>query len=220
MKFHQQRQSGFTLVEIAIVLVIIGLLLGGVLKGQEMIDNSRMKSVAADLRGVSAAYNSYTDRFRSIPGDETVAVLTARGWAAPIGGNGNGVLAITPAQTFGNGGEQRAMWYALRTAGFAGGDPQGPATVAGLSRSGVNTPIGVSVGDYGLPGPSACVSGLTTKQARGVDTILDGSEGNSVGEARATTGAANPLAPTAAVPAITAYNETTVLTLWSTCRPL
>ncbi|MDO9192415.1 MAG: prepilin-type N-terminal cleavage/methylation domain-containing protein, partial [Undibacterium sp.] len=58
MKFHQQRQSGFTLVEIAIVLVIIGLLLGGVLKGQEMIDNSRMKSVAADLRGVSAAYNS------------------------------------------------------------------------------------------------------------------------------------------------------------------
>ncbi len=43
-----QRQHGFTLVEIAIVLVIIGLLLGGVLKGQEMIENARIKSVVGD----------------------------------------------------------------------------------------------------------------------------------------------------------------------------
>lgn len=219
MNYRKKSQSGFTLVEIAIVLVIIGLLLGGVLKGQEMIENSRMKSVAADLRGISAAYNSYVDRFRTIPGDETVATLTARGWAAPIGGNGNGVLGITPAQTFTNAGEQRAFWYALRTAGFASGDPQGLGA-AGLSRSGANTLVGVGVGIYGQPGASACVSGLTTKQARGVDTIIDGSEGNNLGDARATTGAANPLAPTAAVPAATAYNETTVLTLWSTCRPI
>ncbi len=41
-----KRQSGFTLVEIAIVLVIIGLLLGGVLKGQEMIANSRLQEHA------------------------------------------------------------------------------------------------------------------------------------------------------------------------------
>ncbi len=71
MKQIKRNQKGFTLVEIAIVLVIIGLLLGGVLKGQEMIESSRIKSVVGDLNGVSAAYNTYFDRFRAIPGDET-----------------------------------------------------------------------------------------------------------------------------------------------------
>ncbi|HSD43440.1 MAG TPA: prepilin-type N-terminal cleavage/methylation domain-containing protein, partial [Burkholderiales bacterium] len=52
-------QSGFTLVEIAIVLVIIGLLLGGILKGQEMITQARIKNVVNDLNGITAAYFSY-----------------------------------------------------------------------------------------------------------------------------------------------------------------
>ena len=71
----KKSQSGFTLVEIAIVLVIIGLLLGGVLKGQEMIENARIKSIVNDMNGVSAAYNSYMDRFHAIPGDETAVVV-------------------------------------------------------------------------------------------------------------------------------------------------
>ena len=51
-----RKQAGFTLVEIAIVLVIIGLLLGGILKGQEMITQAKIKNVIADMSGVSAAY--------------------------------------------------------------------------------------------------------------------------------------------------------------------
>ena len=50
----RKRQSGFTLVEIAIVLVIIGLLLGGVLKGQELINNAKVKNLSNDFRGVSS----------------------------------------------------------------------------------------------------------------------------------------------------------------------
>src|SRR5438874_5633541 len=65
-----KRQQGFTLVEIAIVLVIIGLLLGGILKGQEMITQAKIKNVIADFSGVSAAYHGYQDRYRSIPGDD------------------------------------------------------------------------------------------------------------------------------------------------------
>ena len=64
------RQTGFTLVEIAIVLVIIGLLLGGILKGQEMITQAKIKNVIADFSGVSAAYHGYQDRYRAIPGDD------------------------------------------------------------------------------------------------------------------------------------------------------
>src|SRR5215510_7018073 len=64
------RQAGFTLVEIAIVLVIIGLLLGGILKGQEMITQARIKNIVNDFNGITAAYFSYQDRYRAIPGDD------------------------------------------------------------------------------------------------------------------------------------------------------
>ena len=66
-----KKQQGFTLVEIAIVMVIIGLLLGGVLKGQEIITNARVKNVENDFNGVTAAIYSYQDRYRAIPGDDS-----------------------------------------------------------------------------------------------------------------------------------------------------
>ncbi|MFZ6766160.1 prepilin-type N-terminal cleavage/methylation domain-containing protein [Undibacterium sp. Di26W] len=219
MKSVKYNQSGFTLVEIAVVLVIIGLLLGGVLKGQEMIENSRIKSVAADLRGISAAYNSYVDRFHAVPGDELLATMTGRGWTSTVGGNADNVLAITPAQAFTNAGEEPSFWQALRGAGFIAGDPAAVG-VAALPKAGTTGLIGVAVGPYGLTGLSACTSGLTTKQARGVDTIIDGIDQNSTGDARAINGAANPLAPVAAAPAATAYNETTIVNTWTLCRPL
>ena len=62
--------QGFTLIEIAIVLVIIGLLLGGVLKGQELINNARVKSFANDFRNIPVAIYAYQDRFHAIPGDD------------------------------------------------------------------------------------------------------------------------------------------------------
>ena len=48
----KRNQSGFTLIEIAIVLVIIGLLLGGVLKGQELINSAKVKNLATDFRNI------------------------------------------------------------------------------------------------------------------------------------------------------------------------
>jgi prepilin-type N-terminal cleavage/methylation domain-containing protein len=225
MKFSQQiakKQGGFTLVEIAIVLVIIGLLLTGVLKGQEMIENARIKSVVADMNGVASAYNSYVDRYRAIPGDELPATMNLRGWTGTVGGNANGVLGVTPAQTFTNGGEQGGMWRALRAAGMASGDPAAVVNAASLPRAGTGGLIGVTTNVYGMTGTAVCVSGLSTKQAIGVDTTVDGTIpatniGNSVGNLRGDTGAA-PLAPVAAVPAGTVYNEATVITPWTMCR--
>src|ERR671926_198693 len=69
----RSQQSGFTLVEIAIVLVIIGLLLGGILKGQELITQAKIKNSIADFSGISAAYYGYQDRYRAIPGDDANA---------------------------------------------------------------------------------------------------------------------------------------------------
>src|ERR1700716_2320879 len=88
-------QGGFTLVEIAIVLVIIGLLLGGILKGQEMITQAKIKNVSADFSGISAAYYGYQDRYRALPGDDPNAA--SRWTTAPVAfsGDGNGVVAGT-----------------------------------------------------------------------------------------------------------------------------
>ncbi len=65
-----KRQQGFTLVEIAVVMVIIGLLLGGVLKGQELINSAKVKSVINDFRNTSTHIFAYQDRFRAMPGDD------------------------------------------------------------------------------------------------------------------------------------------------------
>ncbi|MBK9237954.1 MAG: prepilin-type N-terminal cleavage/methylation domain-containing protein [Rhodoferax sp.] len=217
------RQSGFTLVEIAIVLVIIGLLLGGVLKGQELIENARIKGIVSDMKSVQAAYNGYLDRYKAIPGDELAATMTARGWAGAAGAGvaGNGVLAIVVAATFTNGGDQAAVWRGLRGSGLIGGDPNAPATVAGLPTHGGGGVLGVTAGPaYGLAGPLVCASGLTTKQAAGVDGLIDGAGAvNNTGSLRGAQGAANPLNPVAAAPAVTAYNETTA-NRWTVCMSL
>lgn len=65
----RQHQSGFTLVEIAIVLVIIGLLLGGILQGQQMINNARVRSAISTMQGISTAYYAFQDRYKQVPGD-------------------------------------------------------------------------------------------------------------------------------------------------------
>src|SRR5437773_4341126 len=85
-------EAGFTLVEIAIVLVIIGLLLGGILKGQEMITQAKIKNVINDFNGITVAITSYQDRYRALPGDDKNA---AARWTIqnPASGDGNGVIA-------------------------------------------------------------------------------------------------------------------------------
>ena len=74
MQTKNTKQGGFTLVEIAIVLVIIGLLLGGILKGQELINNAKVRSVADRQNSLKAAWFGFIDRYNFIPGDSTRAV--------------------------------------------------------------------------------------------------------------------------------------------------
>ena len=79
MQTKNTKQGGFTLVEIAIVLVIIGLLLGGILKGQELINNAKVRSVADRQNSLKAAWFGFIDRYNFIPGDSRRAAQLVPG---------------------------------------------------------------------------------------------------------------------------------------------
>src|SRR3972149_4625959 len=89
-KWIMRKQTGFTLIEIAIVLVIIGLLLGGVLKGQELITSARVRNLISQQDGVKAAYFGFLDRFRSLPRDYSLASNNIAHLLAAANGNNNG----------------------------------------------------------------------------------------------------------------------------------
>jgi prepilin-type N-terminal cleavage/methylation domain-containing protein len=118
----RQRHKGFTLVEIAIVLVIIGLLLGGILKGQELINSARVRNLADTTSGVQAAYFGFIDRYRRVPGDwQRTAAAAAIGGTINSGGNSNGRLDNSA-----NWNEPNAVWEHMSKAGFVSGSYQGP----------------------------------------------------------------------------------------------
>ena len=172
------KQAGFTLVEIAIVLVIIGLLLGGILKGQEMITQAKIKNVVNDFNGITAAVNSYQDRYRALPGDDFGA---ANRWSGAVSGGGNGQITglynAAPKATYAATDESNLFWWHLRLAGFVGGATTGQAagqqpTNAANGIMGVETGVAATSG-LGFTSAIICSSNLPDKIAIAVDTQID-----------------------------------------------
>ena len=125
MSYITNKQAGFTLVEIAIVLVIIGVLLGGVLKGQELIKSAQVRNLIDQSSSIQAAYYGFVDRYHQIPGDmRGNAACSLIGNQVPncVGGNGNRVIEKN------NWKEASAVWAHLAAAGFIQGNYQGSAT--------------------------------------------------------------------------------------------
>ena len=114
-----RKQTGFTLIEIAIVLVIIGLLLGGVLKGQELITSARVRNLISQQEGVKAAYFGFLDRYRALPGDYGSAAVNISCTPACTNGNNNGTIrSIADGDTV---DEPIAAWEHLSKSGFING---------------------------------------------------------------------------------------------------
>lgn len=209
-------QKGFTLIEIAIVLVIIGLLLGGVLQGQQLIENSRVRSAVNDFNGTAAAAFSYVDRYGRFPGDDGPnAALVARGtsWTGITGGGVNGILDGAIGTTFTGAGEVGYFWQHLRASGFIAGNPQNSA-VAALPQNPFGGLIGVNAAVMmnGLAGTKVCMSNVTGSGAIALDTQLDDGSG-ATGRFRATLGVSGantaPVATALALP----YSEDDVYTV-------
>ncbi len=151
----KSQQSGFTLVEIAIVLVIIGLLLGGVLKGQELINSAKVKNLANDFRVVPTYIYAFQDKFKALPGDDGQVTSHISGaTAATTGGTvGNGVIeghwnSTAPTE------ESFLFWQHVRLANLAAG----PTSVGDTTYRPTNA-VGGHIGVASLNNPQ--ITGMT-----------------------------------------------------------
>ncbi|MAY03566.1 MAG: prepilin-type cleavage/methylation domain-containing protein [Gammaproteobacteria bacterium] len=171
-------QGGFTLIEIAIVLVIIGLLLGGVLQGQQLIENSRIRNATNSFNGIAAGAFSYQDRYGRMPGDDNAGAgdIIDRGdaWASVVEGNGNGFIDAALADTFSGDNEAGDFFQHMRAAGFLAGD----ADLTGLDALPQN-PFGGLIGittaamGGGLNGTKICMNNVNGSAAIALDAQLD-----------------------------------------------
>lgn len=190
-----KKQVGFTLIELAIVLVIIGLLLGGVLKGQELITQAKIKNVANDMSGVIVAIYGYQDRYKRLPGDDPGAAARWTGVGA-TNGDGNNVIAGS-YQSVDNDDETRRFWHHLRLAGFVAGDSTTAAAGSTQPLNAANGITGVQSGALGLAGTVVCTGSLPAKIAQSLDSQMDDGL-SATGNVRALLEVVPPTAVTAA----------------------
>jgi prepilin-type N-terminal cleavage/methylation domain-containing protein len=197
------RQTGFTLIEISIVLVIIGLLLGGVLKGQELIENAKIKRMNNDFSGIASATYSYLDRYSAIPGDDKNA--SARWGTSVKDGDGKGSLSGNWDSTTATD-ETAIFWVHLRKANLiTGGDD------TALPVHAFGGKIGVADGLLDISGPVICMDNINGKRAEIIDRQLD--DGNpKTGTLRGSSAAL-----TTALPSDASYVENTK---YSICKQM
>lgn len=134
---HNRSQAGFTLVELAIVMIIIGLLIGGILKGQELIQNAQVTSTSSQIKAVEAALTTFRDSYNAVPGDMrnpgtrlpncTGAVCNVAN-AGATGGNGR--IDQDPATGATAGTEATRFWSHLAAADLIGGVDYNSAVLA------------------------------------------------------------------------------------------
>ena len=190
----KRNQSGFTLIEIAIVLVIIGLLLGGVLKGQELINSAKVKNLAGDFKNIPVFIYGYQDKYKALPGDDTFAASHVSGSTAAGGTLGNGVIEGDWNSSGTLTTESALFWQHVRLAGLAPGPTSTGATDywpkntiggnLGITNA-ANTPI------TGLRGSFiVCSDNIPGKFAKQLDTTLDDGT-TTTGSLMATTAGTN-----------------------------
>jgi prepilin-type N-terminal cleavage/methylation domain-containing protein len=181
---HKQKQEqGFTLVELAIVLVIIGLIIGGIVAGAALIHSAELQSVIRDINNFSRAVNTFQLTYNALPGDMDNATSiwgTAAG-GCPYGtgtgtcnGDGNGYISSSPTDPYNTQqSEEYRAWQQLSEAGYINGTYTGITGGAGWTANpGVNVPLSrLGGGGYSM---------LYMGAFSGDSDVFDGSYGHAI----------------------------------------
>lgn len=196
----RKNEKGFTLVELAIVMIIIGLLIVGILKGQEMIANAQVSSTITQVKALDAATSTFRDSYNAVPGDMLNATNRLAGCdAAPCAaGSGNGRIDVAVGAALADGGEAANfflhMLYADLISGIDGVDdsyggqypaaPVGGGFTVGHTTTGNGGIATLRPGHYlTLNETTAAIGGtegvLNTTQAARVDRKMDDGVGDS-----------------------------------------
>jgi len=117
---------GFTLIEMSIVLVIIGLVIGGALAGKAMIETAKFRELTTDAVQMQTRINTYIDKFGFYPGDHPEA---ASFWPATDNGDGDGMVDYN---------ERHDVWQQMALSGILEGSYTGNGS--GGARIGINQP--------------------------------------------------------------------------------
>jgi len=125
--FDRNSASGFTMVELAISLTVIGLLLGGILKGEELLGNVRATRTITDIQRINQAINSFREVYDgALPGDfkfPSTRIPNCTTTPCTTAGNGDGIIggtnsSFTATLSFASTTENAVMWSHLATAGY------------------------------------------------------------------------------------------------------
>lgn len=179
----RQSQKAFTLVELSIVLVIIGLIIGGVLGGQQVIQNARLTNALNAIQAYQSQYQTYVQNYGAVPGNDLNA--TGHFGTSAVNGSGGGILVgafdSTDCTTSGTKTETCLLWEDLRLANLV------KSSSSILTQQPANPFGGVygfqsSAFSAALSSPVICLSNVPASAAQAIDQRLDDgiSNGGSV----------------------------------------
>ncbi len=172
-KASQQKQTGFTLIEISIVLVIIALLLGGVMKGQTLVKNAKYNSWVSEIEAYRTAFFTFEATYGGLPGDYKYAEdrLDAPAGVTVTSGGGDGII--------GGGGNTNVRYESGRAiqhlilAGLLKGDPSRLNVETATPVGGTYNSIATGAWANGKTAHKLLMYGVSGEMAKRLDADLD-----------------------------------------------